>query len=455
MNRRSNLRDDDRGAILVVGLLACVLLIGVIWSVLGVGEALVFRHQAQAAADAAVFSAAVMQARAMNFIVLFNLLVAAILAVRVVLRVLQLAMVALIPFTAFASLAFIPTIESVYRSANVIINPALEGIGMAAGTSVIMAPAFARGAAKHVGSGYEPLVSRVRLTSAGQDEDQFDVLPLPLKQDSDGRRPCEKAVSALDDMVRLAVSSIGLSLLHDVMSPLLDIVRPLAGGAPFFFCGLGWNIELPEVEDIDEKIEEAEDACKDELRADPDFDGDSRDGRVALARCEHQNSGAADTGQGIVEEMLSTGISSALGLQPPMTMAVVDEWANGDLGSQPIAIVTLDSGMLRAGAAGLRRAAWGARTPGAPPEEANSALAQAEYYYDCEGGWREAGCDGPDEAMWNFRWRARLVALDPSAEPIKATVDAINQRVRSSLPGSSRDPETLGWLMGLSNYLVH
>ncbi len=71
---------DSGGAVMVVGLLFACFLASALWYVIGVGDAVLFRDRMQEAADAVAFSAAVVHARGMNFIVVCNLLMFALTA---------------------------------------------------------------------------------------------------------------------------------------------------------------------------------------------------------------------------------------------------------------------------------------------------------------------------------------------------------------------------------------
>jgi hypothetical protein len=62
----SPLRDDQRGAIMIIGLFAALSLIGTLWFLVGVGTAVLTHDLGQEAADAAALSSATIHARAMN-----------------------------------------------------------------------------------------------------------------------------------------------------------------------------------------------------------------------------------------------------------------------------------------------------------------------------------------------------------------------------------------------------
>jgi hypothetical protein len=68
-----NLRRDERGAVLLVGVVAAVLLFGAAYFVLGVGDSIQHRETMQDSADTGAYTVAVLNARAMNLVVLLNL----------------------------------------------------------------------------------------------------------------------------------------------------------------------------------------------------------------------------------------------------------------------------------------------------------------------------------------------------------------------------------------------
>jgi hypothetical protein len=82
-----NLLRDEGGATMVMGVFMAVLLVGLIYYVMGIGEAVMYRQEMQDAADSGAFAAAVMHARAMNLVSLLNIVIASIVAVIVALQV--------------------------------------------------------------------------------------------------------------------------------------------------------------------------------------------------------------------------------------------------------------------------------------------------------------------------------------------------------------------------------
>lgn len=71
---KPDLASDSRGAVLMVGLFMACFLIGSLWFLIGIGEAVVYRDKAQEVADVAVFASATVHARGMNMIAAINLI---------------------------------------------------------------------------------------------------------------------------------------------------------------------------------------------------------------------------------------------------------------------------------------------------------------------------------------------------------------------------------------------
>ena len=81
---RPHFARDERGAIMIVGVFMACFLIGALWSIVGLGDMLVYRDKVQEAADHTAFSSATVHARGMNFMAALNLVMLAIVAVYLV-----------------------------------------------------------------------------------------------------------------------------------------------------------------------------------------------------------------------------------------------------------------------------------------------------------------------------------------------------------------------------------
>lgn len=86
---RPDLVSDDRGAIMVVGVMFTFLWIGLAWFIFGIGNAIAYRENLQNAADAGAFAAAVYDARGMNIIAMINIVMGVALAILVAAKVIQ------------------------------------------------------------------------------------------------------------------------------------------------------------------------------------------------------------------------------------------------------------------------------------------------------------------------------------------------------------------------------
>jgi hypothetical protein len=87
---------------------------------------------------------------------------------------------------------------------------------------------------------------------------------------------------------------------------------------------------------------------------------------------------------------------------------VRDGWKNGIRDAQVIAVATGNLDSLKAAETGGRAGAWKTPLTFQIPTSARFSLAQAEFFYDCDGAWDANDCNGGGETMWRFRWRARL-----------------------------------------------
>lgn len=84
--RAVSLRTDERGAMTLVGVFLCMLAIGMLYYVVGAGQAITYRERMLDASDSAAFGGALLHARAMNVVVLLNQTTASVFAVAVAAR---------------------------------------------------------------------------------------------------------------------------------------------------------------------------------------------------------------------------------------------------------------------------------------------------------------------------------------------------------------------------------
>lgn len=167
-----SLLNDERGAIMVMGLFFACLLIGAMWSMKGLGDAILFRHRMQEAADHEVFASAVVHARGMNLISALNVVMKVIALIWLVLSVLKdLLVLAIALLTACAAVWFtspvcVPLLGTATSAYLALVNarntyeqtvvnvalPLLSGIETAAAVGY---PWYASSAAAGVGATYK------------------------------------------------------------------------------------------------------------------------------------------------------------------------------------------------------------------------------------------------------------------------------------------------------------
>ncbi len=81
-----SLFDQERGSMMVMSLFMALFMVGALYSVLGIGDAVLYRRVMQDAADSGAYAASVVAAKGMNLHVLLNIVMAATAGVLLVIR---------------------------------------------------------------------------------------------------------------------------------------------------------------------------------------------------------------------------------------------------------------------------------------------------------------------------------------------------------------------------------
>jgi hypothetical protein len=457
-----NLENDERGAILVLGIFMCACMVGALWYLAGIGSAIVFRERMQEASDAIAFSGAVLHARGMNLIVLINFVMAAILAIRVALRVTQLALVitgtvlSLIPFAgaglAAPFFAGAEGLESPISTTRPLINNALKALSNVQKLIARLVPPAALIGSGQVGEKYQPILNtsnaNVLLNRAGSPIAVADGLPTT---DDTEDKLCRKAGEAVGSVLTMA-APIPRFLADAISGALGRLVA--AGGA--YFCEMGTGGGPPDVSsDLDQGAEDACDKERDRLQRLADeaqrryddactsynctittptaaqqteLDGLARDRDIAEQKVrdfdrpqcvEDKKQEGRDrfnqkTGGGNTPPASS---NNGQGMTPKK---IKDGWKNGIRDAQVIAVVSGRIDSLKAAETGARAGAWATPVTYRVPTSASYSLAQAEFFFDCSGPWTGGDCNEENEAMWRFRWRARLRRFNSPFAPLNS-----------------------------------
>jgi hypothetical protein len=116
-SQRFDLRSDARGAILVLGILLGAMLVSIVFHIASVGQAILWRENAQDAADAVAYEAALWNARGMNVIVALNVFLAVLIAILMFWRLLMLVVTIMLVLSGIACLAapFFPVLGTLCR----------------------------------------------------------------------------------------------------------------------------------------------------------------------------------------------------------------------------------------------------------------------------------------------------------------------------------------------------
>src|ERR1019366_6590532 len=75
---------DNRGAIMVLGIFMACAMVGMMWYIIGIGDAVIWRDRSQEAADSMAFSSAAVHARGMNMISFINMVFAIVVGLYLV-----------------------------------------------------------------------------------------------------------------------------------------------------------------------------------------------------------------------------------------------------------------------------------------------------------------------------------------------------------------------------------
>ena len=387
-----------------------ILLVGALWYIAGVGDFIVYRERMQEAADSVAFSAAIIQARGMNIIVLINLLMAAILAIRVAINMLKLLCTVL--GALFSALGLIPFLEwmepigdaldefavlltEVDAETTPFIDDALTGLHDAWTAVKDATPALAEAAGLEMEEKYAPLVD-MGASVPGVSKSlppESEVLPV---QDGSLDKLCREAGDAVGGFFGLILGGNTV-----VSNALAGPLGALAGGDPSYFCQLpGLTGESPDV---------SSSTCND---AKGKVSNDKDASAKANAACDNA-AGATSVGTPL------TGAPSEYA--PAEIRQEPTQWRNGINEAQIAAMLTVSSkgkSFVDHDPKLVKIASVGKVNMPEPSLASGqtAAWAQAEFFYDWPGAW----ADMKDDAMWNFYWRARFRLTKPSALPTVA-----------------------------------
>ncbi len=429
-----NLARDASGAIMVTAVFMAAVLVGALWALVGIGDAVLYRESLQSSADAVAFTGAVYHARGMNLIALINLVMSGIMAVLVALKLvaaLNLAAMVLscaasalcsvgvgcwaVPICAFTG-DLAPELDSAtehyQRSVVDTLLPALSSSQRAIAVAMpYVAQAQAMAAA-------EPDAPGPQRSGA-----MMSYSLVPLEGSAESGLPVENENES-DLCARAGVLSAEVAFSpFPFASWIAGVTGELVASFPGYFCSGEGELPLAtEERAVDQQCDLRRQAHEQE--SDEAFDLDacreavSQDLREAVGEQTFDPSAGREAGGDARAKQVRAGARNGNSHLQVWAIAV----------STDPSVYAADMGVAVAGASRSRTSRVG-----------TLAVAQAEYYYDTSGVWDEARPD----ALYNLRWRARLRRWRPPetgtavVRALSKALPAFHELVAGFLSGSA------------------
>lgn len=435
------LHADNRGAVMLTGLCMSCFLIGSLWFLIGIGDAIVFRDTMQEAADHAAFTSAAFHARGMNFISACNLILLAMITIHIILGLIHDILLA------FCILFAVPTLGSscipypkamkVYHTYAKIMKPVAAVIH---GVELVAAYGF-------------PILGSVKGFGVGNDYEAFGPRKRNLKVWTispsmvpggfiDGplnaafKKMSPKLASRTDNKegVRKGLPVEGKpykEICKKVASLVLDKVAELTGlgnilgksgiwgwvkaaigaGVQFRYCNDLGSAGVPDIGAQQDKANDEIDKANKEIDA---KNGKLKEGEKktdSVDKITKGTNGGANTSCLKGSPMFDPGLDKWWGCEGPLL-----PWGgtiNGSPWNQIWAINTSPEYRdAQEHAVSLARRVGDGKYGQTSTAPSNTYFATAEFYFDCKEKWDDDVCNGDDNAGYSVEWRARLKRLD-------------------------------------------
>jgi hypothetical protein len=454
--RARRFADDNSGAIAVLGILIGAVLVALLFHLMNCGFGILWREQAQDAADATAFEAAVWNARGMNVLVAINIFIALVMAVLIFWRVCILFMMVVTglsivacpfqeefcgmvePLTTGVSdmLELDPTLAGRVYQVIAMLHDSQKIVAAATpvmGTlsSVTVAKKF--GADFGIGFGTQ-LIPTVSFSSGNSPKksckpnallhsnltgswgDQLGKpVSLPVKESDDLNTLCAMGGRMQAMILWYIVSKVGDALHLPALSKtgqqegggkFGDIWSTITGGNANFFCGDFMGIVTKTIQDAVNSRCGGNQTCLD----------------------------AANKAQ-TANPLPQPGQTSKIDSSKAKWTDIWDLAQNGNLFMQSWSYVsserknmtTLDKGVQIADFLG---GAKGGSSDGYKVDEKGATFAGAEMYFDCESEWSDDEC--VTRAPWRMAWRARLRRVH---DPVDFITSDLGQTMVNALYG--------------------
>lgn len=386
---------DETGAVLITGLFMAFLLCSATWFIFGIAKAAIFRERVQEAADAAAFSAAVVHAKGMNLIAAINLIFFAVTSVWLTLRIFEHGMYLLqtgVVWNASNCEGRFCRIKQPCELGPLSAALTASGAGgpaaaCQAATTLQEVRKANKEARQSIGDGMFatfPHLSAVqdataRLAPAAGTAaslaigHRFGHLTVAV---SPSLVPAEDLARIVDRGDPLMDRPLGLPVVPRKFGSLCNRAATLTlgkvRGAFGLIPGLSSILDQPLVKEvIDRAVGVAAGKVEGKFCGDNEAAGHAASSTVFKLKGPKGMFGHAENGNDLMQVWAFTHGELA------------------DVDAKQVAI---------------------ASRKGPPLLETHHGwyLAQAEMFFDCDGGWGDAQCNGNDNAVYSMRWRARL-----------------------------------------------
>ncbi|MBX3225734.1 MAG: hypothetical protein KIT84_30845 [Labilithrix sp.] len=395
------LKDDNRGAIMMTGLFMSCFLVGSLWFVIGIGDAIVFRDRMQEAADHGAFSSAALHAKGLNFISLCNLILLVAVTIHIILGMLHDIALAVCIITLGFGCGFWGTMKRIWDGYFKVLKPAAQAIAFAEKAAAIGYPAMGAIDGYQTGTSYsykETSVTVLPLSPSlipGGGKSGLPVTPQPMNY------LCVKLTSMLDQLFQKA-----LGRAPKIVGGVVSKVMGWIGKAlQFRYCnpmnGTMGELGNAALQEANNEGNKTIDKVNEDIRKQNENRPEGTAAKDELNPVKPSGGG----GGGI-----DPGFDAFWGKDGPMT--IFSKGANGSAWFSVYAInVAPSMNDTSESKVGLAQGTSNTQAKVQKYTKTNRALgyfAQSEFYFDCDSNWASAACNEADNATFAIKWRARL-----------------------------------------------
>ena len=404
-NDAASLRTDQRGAVMLTGMFMAFFLVGALWFVIGIGEAVVFRDRMQEAADSAAFTSAVLQAKGMNFIAACNIIMLLMVIVHLVLGMIHDMLLATCLATLVGCVPYIGAMRGYHAYARTM-KPVLSGIATAERVAAYGYPWLGTVKGFQTGARYgnQGRVGDVNVLVIGASNVPGLVgkgLPVGAENfDYLCAKATDKVIDFGTEIAGKAIPGFVRFIINLPFGPSMKKIRKVFSAIvgkviEFRYCNaLFGGDDDPALQAASKYLKKGQDKLKKE--------------KVQGAETVGQNLG---TGNGSWSPIIDPGFDKGWGNEGPLVAGA----ANGSDAMQVYAInidpKLRDTSERRVAVPSeLKRRRWAVDT-----DVRATYVTQAEFFFDCADSWDGDECNGGDtlgfadnNASFAIKWRARL-----------------------------------------------